>query len=134
MELSINTIRQLFEQQVSYLVFDALTLQIWIHLPLTSPVSQLELYILHNAPLFVPLSDTGKALDGQETKRTFWNIQTGDTLLAISSEGTNLYEVPLNSLQLCNKLGNQYYCKDSLVRKRLNPSSTCLGSLFCGLS
>ena len=61
-------------------------------------------------------------------------FHTGDTSLAISKDRTNPYEVPLNSLQLCNKMGDQHYCKDALIERKSNPQYTWLGSLFWGLS
>ena len=133
--LPMQSIRNIFEQSLSYAIFASGEIELYIHIPLTNYANEFKLHILHPTPIFVsPTTETDTVGITGVADGTFWTIQNSkDKLLAISKDGTNLFEIDYSSLQLCNKVGSIYFCKQTLVRRRSSPETTCLGSIYKGL-
>ena len=116
LELTIDSIRHIFECKLSYLLFPS-HIELYVHLPLTTDANEFTLRQLHPTPILVPrvqeteTSDIVTLTSGNDiTKAPFWTIQDGGKLLAISKDGANLFEINFHALQLCTKVGTNYYC------------------------
>ena len=107
-QLSVDSIRHLFEMEASYLIYADETLDFFIHIPLIDKNSILTLYKYHEVPLTINLEDEGKK----------WIIPNNMRYLAANQDHSILYEIKENDLINCNKYRDTYYCKNSVVRRK----------------
>ena len=123
-ELGIDSIRDLFRQDISYLLFEGHFLEISIHVPIVAKEDAIDLFKLLPLPALVTKD--------KDSEPILYQIDPKDSILEISLDESVYYDIDKSQLSDCNKIQDKLFCEHSLVRHKWDSSSSCLAAVYGG--